>query len=115
MRECWIATCYRAPVGESRFCVTHGWNQTGADHVPLVKQAESKTYRKRVWTRAAILAAIDLWIVSHGRAPTQDEWTLAADDHPTVRTVRIHFGTWSAALAAAGIVRGPGRPCEEAA
>ena len=41
-RKCWIYACWRDAVGESRFCVVHGWNHSGKDHVPLPEKPVKK-------------------------------------------------------------------------
>jgi len=61
------------------------------------------------WDRQTVVYAIDLWHRAHLRTPTRKEWTNAADDHPSYDTVRRIFGSWSAAIRAAGFLpRKPG-------
>ena len=63
------------------------------------------------WSRELVVYAIDLHHRRHLRAPTKREWITAGDDHPCVMTVRRLFGSWNAAIAAAGLrPRGPGGP-----
>lgn len=109
--ECYIATCWRERVGESRFCARHGWNQTGSDHVPLEVVASGRPLLKSEWTRESIVEALQRWAAEHGRQPTQEDWNLAGVDYPRARLVAARFGTWSAGLAAAGMRarRGPRR------
>jgi hypothetical protein len=67
------------------------------------------------WTRELIVYAIDLWARRHLRAPTAEQWSRAGADHPSRQTVQRVFGTWNAAIAAAGYVpRRPGRPLKRA-
>lgn len=74
------------------------------------------------WTRERILRAIDAWHRSHLRAPSARDWWNAGDGHPSHWTVRRAFGSWNAALSAAGMrtrargevrVRGPRERCPE--
>lgn len=62
------------------------------------------------WTREAIVYAIELWHRKHLRIPTTDEWDAAGPDHPSRVTVIRRFGSWNAAMAAAGFR--PRRPGE---
>jgi hypothetical protein len=55
------------------------------------------------WTRELIVYAIDLWHRKRLEAPTQDDWERAGPDHPCRLTVIREFGTWNAAVAAAGL------------
>jgi len=51
------------------------------------------------------------WADEHGRPPTLEEWRRASARHPSAATVRRLFGTWNAALIAAGFeARPPGLP-----
>lgn len=60
------------------------------------------------WTRERILAAMASWAAEHGKAPTLDAWRHSAPDRPSARTVTNRFGSWNAALDAAGFYkRGP--------
>jgi hypothetical protein len=54
------------------------------------------------WTRETIAYAIDLWHREHLRTPTVDEWEAAAPNHPCRQTVLRAFGSWNAAMQAAG-------------
>jgi hypothetical protein len=63
------------------------------------------------WTPEMIVYAIDLWARRHMRAPTAEQWSRAGADHPSRQTVQRVFGSWNAAIAAAGYVpKRPGRP-----
>jgi hypothetical protein len=58
-----------------------------------------------------IVYAIDLWARRHLRPPTAGQWDRAGEDHPSRQTVQRVFGSWNAAIQAAGYVpRRPGRP-----
>ena len=53
------------------------------------------------------------WAHEHGRPPTLEEWRRAGTRHPSAATVRRLFGSWNAALVAAGFeMRPPGVPVE---
>jgi hypothetical protein len=60
------------------------------------------------WTPQLIGYAVDLWHRRYLRLPTAAEWERAGVDHPSRRTVTRAFGSWNAALAAAGFQ--PRRP-----
>jgi hypothetical protein len=63
------------------------------------------------WNRASIIYAIDLWHRRHLKTPTVAEWESAGPDHPCRQTVQRVFGSWSAAMRAAGFrPRGRGMP-----
>ena len=65
------------------------------------------------WNRASIIYAIDLWHRRHLKTPTVAEWESAGPDHPCRQTVQRVFGSWSAAMRAAGFrPRGRGMPRE---
>jgi hypothetical protein len=57
---------------------------------------------RRIWTRPEILAALERWMSDHGRPPRQSELTYASAGMPTMNTIRRHFGSYAAALEAAG-------------
>jgi hypothetical protein len=62
------------------------------------------------WTPELILYAIELWHRQHLRIPTTDEWDRADANHPSRVTVIRRFGSWNAAMRAAGFrPRGPGQ------
>jgi hypothetical protein len=55
------------------------------------------------WTRENVVYAIDLWHRRHLYAPTVAEWEQAGENHPCRQTVQRLFGSWSGAIAAAGL------------
>jgi Homing endonuclease associated repeat len=62
------------------------------------------------WSRESTLAAIHAWAESRGRSPSLEQWRRASAMHPSAATVRRLFGSWNAAVEAAGFVaRRPGR------
>lgn len=54
--------------------------------------------RPRRWPREEIIAAIQAWIQEHGRPPRAAEWKLSGGATPPEHTVRMRFGSWSAAI-----------------
>jgi hypothetical protein len=60
------------------------------------------------WTAATIVDALQTWAAEHGRTPARRDWHLAAPGRPTAKIVSARMGSWSAALAAAGLP--PNRP-----
>lgn len=55
------------------------------------------------WTRERIVAAIQAWAEKNGRPPAADEWRVTGLwEHPSQGTVLAKFGTWNAAVTAAG-------------
>lgn len=81
---------------------------------------------RTLWTRETIGAAIRQWHFEHGAFPAATDWnaTLARRfgrpdrpvDFPSVETVQRVFGSWNAAIRAAGFEPRPvGRPLKAAA
>ena len=65
------------------------------------------------WNRQTIIYALDLWHRRHLATPTVAEWESAGPEHPCRQTVQRVFGSWSAAMCAAGFrPRGRGQPRE---
>lgn len=62
------------------------------------------------WTRDEILAAIRRWYSLHGEPPRCNDWKLEAySEWPNTKCVTYLFGTWNAAIRAAGFTpRKPG-------
>lgn len=55
------------------------------------------------WTHERITDAMGAWAQTHdGAPPTNEEWTKAGPDHPASRQVVARFGSWNAAIDAAG-------------
>jgi hypothetical protein len=57
----------------------------------------------RQWTDAEILKALNAWAAANGRPPAGIDFTVAPQGAPSSTTVRKHFGSWNAALTAAGL------------
>jgi DNA invertase Pin-like site-specific DNA recombinase len=58
------------------------------------------------WSTSAVVRALRDDTRAAGRPPRSTDWFRAAPDHPCSTTVRERFGSWTAALEAAGL---PGR------
>jgi hypothetical protein len=61
------------------------------------------------WTPELIVYAIELWHRQQLRIPTTDEWDRAGPNHPSRVTVIRCFGSWNAAMRAAGFRPGQRR------
>lgn len=62
-------------------------------------------HENRYWTQQRIIDAIKAWHRAHGRPPIAPEWVTPRDrvgEIPPVSTVQREFGTWRAAIIAAG-------------
>lgn len=68
--------------------------------------------RPQRWTRERCIAAITAHVARHGSLPTADGWRrCASDEFPSRSSVARVFGSWSAAIEAAGFSpRSAGRP-----
>lgn len=55
------------------------------------------------WTDPHILKALQAWAAANGRPPAGVDFTVAPPGAPSATTVRSHFGSWNAALTAAGL------------
>ena len=65
------------------------------------------------WPPPRVVERLQSWAHEHGRPPTLEEWRRAGTRHPSAATVRRLFGSWNAALVAAGFeMRPPGVPVE---
>jgi len=54
------------------------------------------------WTRETISYAFELWHRKYLCTPTLSEWRRAGPDHPSSTTVKGVYGSWNAAVEAAG-------------
>lgn len=59
------------------------------------------------WTEEAIANAIRRWHAEHGRPPLLEDWRRGGRDHPSATTVQRRFGSWNAAIEAAGFASRP--------
>lgn len=65
------------------------------------------------WSDEEILDAIRSHHLSTGEAPRRVDWKRSSDQHPSASTVELRFGSWSKAIAKAGLTpprRGPRGP-----
>lgn len=58
--------------------------------------------RPERWSRDRVLEAFYRFRFLHGRLPRSSEWTVSTGEFPSRHTVRTHFGSWNAAVVAAG-------------
>jgi Homing endonuclease associated repeat len=58
---------------------------------------------RRRWTNGEIVEALRAWTARHSRPPLSSDWRRSATDHPTAAFVQGRFGSWRAALEAAGV------------
>jgi DNA invertase Pin-like site-specific DNA recombinase len=61
------------------------------------------SWRHLPWSDEEIVTALRLWSAEHGQLPAWPDWLRAATGHPSTQTVRAHFGSWQAGLAAAAV------------
>ncbi len=66
-------------------------------------------HRLTPWPQPEIIRALQRWAAARGRPPHGLDWITAAPDRPCAGTVYNHYGTWSAALSAAGLPSGASR------
>lgn len=82
------------------------------EQVERVKRGRRRGF---VWSEQNIIRALDRWHAVHLKAPTANMWLRAGPQHPATHTVVKRFGSWNAALRAAGLrprPRGGSRPGE---
>lgn len=65
------------------------------------------------WTRAQVLDALRAWAVANGKPPAINLWMRKPDGMPSKDTIQALFGSWSAAMSAAGFESAPGRRAGE--
>lgn len=115
--------CRKASYGQP--CVDCGTRTVhGAEsaRVPEPRCATCSAAHRRIWTPDRILDRIKAWEAEHGTAPAVADWCpyIARPDEqraarfkqggwPSKTTVIDEFGSWNAAIAAAGLTpRSPG-------
>jgi hypothetical protein len=60
-------------------------------------------HRTGAASNEGIVAALRAWTARHGRPPLSSDWRRAGPDHPTAALAQARFGSWRAALEAAGV------------
>jgi hypothetical protein len=73
-----------------------------------VRTAGLEPPRPRRWSDREIVEALRDWAARYDRPPLSSDWRHAAPDHPSVALAQRRFGSWRAALDAAGLA--PRRP-----
>lgn len=69
----------------------------------VCKACAPDEYRK--WDEKAIIAAIRRWETAHGSQPVSREWLISSPEnsgYPDVGVIQKRFGSWNAAIKAAG-------------
>ncbi len=61
------------------------------------------TGRPVIWTREAIIGALRSWHIRNGQPPRAADWTIGSELNPVSATASRAFGSWNAALEAAGL------------
>jgi hypothetical protein len=64
--------------------------------------AECSKRIRREQARERSIAAIQAWHRKHGRLPTAREWRYGVAPNPTTSNLQQFFGSWTAAMKAAG-------------
>lgn len=62
----------------------------------------TRPHSYRRWTRDEIVHAIFEWHYAHGRLPLANDWNRSSTEHPSRAQVVNRFGSWGAAIVAAG-------------
>ncbi len=57
-----------------------------------------------IWTNEAIIEALQAWTAAHRKVPSSADWSKGSRHHPSYRTVTDRYGSWNAAIEAAGLV-----------
>jgi hypothetical protein len=76
--------------------------------VPAPRRRPRHRNRNRKWTQETVAEAIRSWAAEHERPPRSTDWRHAADAsapggaHPNYKAGRLLFGSWPAAVEAAG-------------
>jgi DNA invertase Pin-like site-specific DNA recombinase len=95
----WTSASVDHPTSSTvRLCFT-SWSRAlrHAGLTPLNPRAS------RRWRDEEIIRTMCAWAIRRGRRPRQQEWIRATPWRPCKTTVCNHFGSWPAALAAAGL------------
>lgn len=116
-RRKWCSDRCRKRALYSGTCETCGGRTYSGDAVPptrCLECANAAAHAERFWTPETVVAAIRRYADEHdGAAPSANEWLAVSkpDYAPHVSVVQRECGSWSAAIAAAGLTPRPrGRP-----
>lgn len=90
----WTAATVAHPSKRTVYMVFGSWPD-------FLLAAGFEPHRAR-WTREGVLQALFAWRFEHGKLPSSHQWTKAGEEHPCRYTVRALFGSWNAAVVAAG-------------
>jgi recombinase/HNH endonuclease/recombinase-like zinc beta ribbon protein/resolvase-like protein len=72
-------------------------------HAAGLQAEPRRPYTLHYWRGQEILQSLRAWTQQHGRPPRAIDWICAGAGRPCSSTVRNHFPSWEAALAAAGL------------
>jgi DNA invertase Pin-like site-specific DNA recombinase len=97
----WALGARERPCAQTVWCRFGSW--TRALHAAGLTPPPRKKCEPRGWTREEIIHAMCEWGDEHGRPPKGLEWARAGTVHPSAPSVRKSFGSWQAALQAAGL------------
>jgi hypothetical protein len=65
----------------------------------------------RVWSKQEVVVALVQWAAEHDESPASGDWRRGAPERPCSKTVCVHFGSWQAAVTAAGLTGEPRKSC----
>jgi hypothetical protein len=72
-------------------------------HAGGLQPVRKAKHRYTPWPPPQIIQALQAWAAANGRPPHGLDWITAAPGRPCAGTVYNHYGTWQAALHAAGL------------
>jgi hypothetical protein len=87
----------------TRTVISHFGSWRRAHRQAGLKKRDPAPPRKPNWDDLDVIRALTDWTATHGHPPTWADWLKGTPDHPCATTVRAHFGSMQAALAAAGL------------
>jgi hypothetical protein len=97
----WIKATVEHPAAETVRDVFGTW-KNALEQAGLDAAVCSRTTTVREWTKDEAIVAIFEWRYARGDLPKAHDWSLQTHDHPSQQQVRRLFGTWNAAIEAAG-------------
>jgi hypothetical protein len=100
-REAFEPPLVAARASSAAAAVGSGSRSTATDEA--ASRSSSTWSREVLWTPETVVAGIVRWVAEHdGELPTSTTWMRKADGYPTTSSVIKVFGTWTAAIKAAG-------------